>query len=409
MSSKEQLRQIRRLTLALFISGTLNILVLASFVFWHFYERPVTYLELTPFQKSKIAPIAVHPTNAKLLSKLKEKTFEELHAHLGKTHLVEDGFTERDLALGILVEFHDLDLERALGFDPALSQKRVLVFEDGKEKVVAYPNLTKEQFDRVLNFLKTEKWPFKARGLFYLLKQGNDDSSLAEAFYLTGEFTSVEAFFKSKTVLRQEILLMLIDGDWGDLAQVYEKQRSLPDFSDQNRQKLLLAYLQLGSKAASRILIKTDFELASKRLSDATVLQIVRLLDQNSEEALSYLGLIAGSLRGDAVRILAQERYKEISGHAWEPLLSRAVIPAKPQAIFTKKESVLPVKTEAPKMALNTVPRLKKTLLYIVQDGDSLWKISKRFKVPVEEIRSLNSLKDDTLKAGTPLKIPDKK
>ncbi|MBA3721576.1 MAG: LysM peptidoglycan-binding domain-containing protein [Parachlamydiaceae bacterium] len=44
--------------------------------------------------------------------------------------------------------------------------------------------------------------------------------------------------------------------------------------------------------------------------------------------------------------------------------------------------------------------------LYIVQDGDSLWKISRRFGVDMEILKKHNDLKTNSIKPGTALKIP---
>lgn len=49
---------------------------------------------------------------------------------------------------------------------------------------------------------------------------------------------------------------------------------------------------------------------------------------------------------------------------------------------------------------------MRKDRLYIVQEGDSLWKIARRFNVDVEHLRAHNKLKSDALKPGTPIRIP---
>jgi LysM repeat protein len=51
-------------------------------------------------------------------------------------------------------------------------------------------------------------------------------------------------------------------------------------------------------------------------------------------------------------------------------------------------------------------PILKKDKIYVVQDGDSLWKIANKFKVDVEVLKSYNRLQSDFLKPGSTLKIP---
>jgi D-gamma-glutamyl-meso-diaminopimelic acid endopeptidase CwlS len=46
-----------------------------------------------------------------------------------------------------------------------------------------------------------------------------------------------------------------------------------------------------------------------------------------------------------------------------------------------------------------------KSVSYTVQDGDTLWKIAKRFKVKPDEIKSWNSMKSDSIRPGDVLKI----
>ena len=49
-----------------------------------------------------------------------------------------------------------------------------------------------------------------------------------------------------------------------------------------------------------------------------------------------------------------------------------------------------------------------KPLVYVVQEGDSLWRIAQRAGVKVDEIKKLNGLKSDALKKGTVLKLPSR-
>lgn len=390
--SKTHLNQIRNLSIALFLSGFLNIFMIVFGVYWILQEKsPLLYIEQKPLvQKTTY----VSPSSAELLRRYKSKTYEQLLPLLTKTSLVEDGFTERDLALGVLVTFHEFDLDRALGTMPT---RRMLSFDEGKDKVIVYPNLGNKQFEILNHFIKIEKWPFKPKGLFFLLKNERlKDSTLNDAFYLTPEFASLEALFKETK--REDLLQMIVEGGWGLLSAFNEKQRSLQDLTSENRQKLLLSYINEGSQKAAHLLLKTDFEFAVKRLSDTTILSILRKLNETTPETLRFLTLILGSPRGDEVKSLASSHYQRLAGKSWEPLISRETIATAPVLILPKKE-------EPPKISVKA-PTVKKSLLYIVQDGDTLWKIAKRFKVSVEEIRALNQLKKDSLKPGEPLKLP---
>ena len=95
----------------------------------------------------------------------------------------------------------------------------------------------------------------------------------------------------------------------------------------------------------------------------------------------------------------------------------KAVEPVKPAPqkplVMTKQnqpKKIVPEKKSSGKaIAVKTppaAPAKKKDRLYIVQEGDNLWKISRRFKVDVNVLRGHNKLKSDALKPGTTLKIP---
>jgi len=49
-------------------------------------------------------------------------------------------------------------------------------------------------------------------------------------------------------------------------------------------------------------------------------------------------------------------------------------------------------------------PKREKT--YVVQEGDSLWKIARKYKIDIDLIKKRNGLKSDALKPGTTLKLP---
>jgi LysM repeat protein len=70
------------------------------------------------------------------------------------------------------------------------------------------------------------------------------------------------------------------------------------------------------------------------------------------------------------------------------------------------------VKKDEERMQINSVSSAKRVnqpyRLYIVQEGDSLWKISRRFGVDMEVIKRANELQSNAIQPGTMLKIPGK-
>lgn len=342
-----------------------------------------------PVKEEHLQAQNLHPTNAAALSYYKSQAFEKLIPALKKTGLIEDGYRERDLALGVLVSFHDFDLDKALKSHSHTLEKRILTFNDAQETLLVYPRITDQQYQAIYTFAQKEKWPFKAKGLFSLLKkeQFKDEPTLHDAIFLTPEFATVEVLFKGFNISRPTLIQMLREGSFGLILAFHEK--SGKNLTPETRQQLLLAYLNEGSPVAGHLLLKTDFEFAAKRVSDTTALSMIATLDQNSKEAASFLAILSASSRGEAVKLAAKAKYQQLTGKSWEPLVSRETAPV-------KVEKVVPFP-----------PKPNKELLYIIQDGDSLWKIAKRFNVTIEELRELNKLKGDSLKPHAPLRVPD--
>lgn len=231
---------------------------------------------------------------------------------------------------------------------------------------------------------------FKTKKLFSLLKKEEfiEDSSLQDTIFLTPEFRTVEALFKDVNTPKEKLLKMLQEGGYELLLAFHEKSQG--NVTPNLRKKFLLAYLNKGSQTAGELLLKTDLEFASKHLGDAAALSLIQHLHFPTNEAISFLTILAASAREDALKSAAKAKYKELTGKSWEPLVSR-------ETSLVKVEKVVPFPAK---------PR--KELLYIVQDGDSLWKIAKKFSATIEEIRELNKLKTDALKPGTPLRVPDR-
>lgn len=406
MRKEIDLQKVKRLTLALIVSGALNIFGAAFLVYWALYESPL--LEV-PQEKVFSEPAKKWSLvkNDELLRHYKTLSFEMLLPKLSKKGLVEDGFTERVLALGILVAYHDFDLQKALRGELFPKEKRALSFNQGKDQIIIFPGMTDRQFEAVENFAATEKWPFKSRGLFQLLQKERykEEISLQEAFMLTPEFKVMQKFF-AKTD-KNSLLQMLRQSDWAPLAAFYENNKGKNTLSEEERQKLLFSYFKAGSGEAAALMLKTDFDFTTRRLSDATLLTLLNQLPGDTKELPAFLNVLIASPRGDELKDAAKKKYAELTGKKWEPLPLRATAPLI-KASTMGKVMMEKAKVTPPKTSLAEGPLVKKTQdkIYTVQEGDSLWKIGKRFKVSVESLRALNKLKSDQLKPGTPLKIP---
>lgn len=444
-----QLDKTRRLTGALILSGGLNVIVLALLLYWAVRERvPLPYCEYKPAeQQEQQAPLADQRTSSQVILAYKDLSFDQLVSRLQQTQLIENGFTQRDLALAALVSFYHFDLRRALTGLPQPTQQRAFVSRLPKEgksiKWVVYPDLSNEQFAAIVHFVQTERWPLTSRGLFLLLQKGKEkeDKRIAEAFFLTREFLAVEMLFNraQSSVSKHELLRVIQEGNWKLLNEFIQHQRTSNDLSDARRQRFLLDYVKHGSSTAAYLLLKSDGEFAVKKLDDTDAIAVLELLPKKTSESEKFALELLTSPRSNAVWKISAERLYEYAGEevpsacshqnalkrfAPHRLLAQhldtAIKSVQPQQLtvsVTPKKlppptpPVPPKKTPAiptvqPKKGIIASPPPPKERVYVIQEGDSLWKISRKFNVSIETIKAKNQLKSDKLKPGTALRIP---
>ena len=137
------------------------------------------------FPISLEAPAPVLSTNQEVLEKYSQLSQEELFLHLENDEPLEEGLTRRDLALASLSAFHHFHVDRALGWAPL--QKRALSFShlDEAMTIPVFAGLGSEQFNAILHYAKTEKWPLTPRGLFFEIQRSfpKKDPALWGAFF----------------------------------------------------------------------------------------------------------------------------------------------------------------------------------------------------------------------------------
>jgi len=78
-----------------------------------------------------------------------------------------------------------------------------------------------------------------------------------------------------------------------------------------------------------------------------------------------------------------------------------------------KEDSVADKKSNSAKtnvvVASTTIKRIKPVFIYhTVQPGDTLWRISQRYQLKVDDIKKANNISGNTLKQGVKIKIPVK-
>lgn len=362
------IKRFRLLVVALILSCALNIGLLFAFIF------PADKILLPQVRTGQIQD-PIQSTYKNFLVSSSKLSFAELVAFLTNRELVEEGLTQRDLALAALVAFHDFHLEKALSSSP--DQTRQVVFSPD-QTIELYPGLDDEQFDAIIRFAYREKWPLTPKGLFQVLKKRGlplSDESLKNAFFSTPEFRSLQQLFQKSMLQSPENLLSLIcEGPWSLLDQFVKEQSQVLDLSADRRRNLLLSYLSQGSSVAAQILLQTDFVFARQKMEDSSIAVLLSLLKEKTPEAERFCRELLIAPRTDLIWKAASERLYVLTGQE---------IPQLPQS--------------AP-----NAPRQQ----HIVKDGENLWKIARQYKVRVDDLVKVNELEKDQLRPGMILFVP---
>ncbi|MEC7839709.1 MAG: LysM peptidoglycan-binding domain-containing protein [Chlamydiota bacterium] len=416
----DPLKKLRKLSQLLIFSGTMNIIMLATLAYWHIKERPPT--PVCERKPASYKPLEISTDNNAIINSLSGLPQEELIKALKNNTLVDNGYYIRDLALGVLTTHHYFDLDRALIGNTKPSQKRFLIYTDetgNKKELTVFSGLNEPHYAAIETFIKTEKWPLTSQGLFYQLqKEGSSSNkSLKYAFFITPEYMTIELLFKRapQNISRDEILDVLLQGSWSMLANFSEKQRIAQDLSDEQRRTLLLNYIDKGSTCAATLFLKTDSVYAIKKLDDDHVVAILKLSTERTANAARFALATLASPRSDDVWKEASHRLYEFSGETKPEKFNRNQVLTRflPLTVQEKEPVKQPPKNIIPKTinkkAIVKAPKPKTSnwkRAYTVMEGDSLWKISRMFKVDIQELKKHNNLKNDSLTPGSMIIVP---
>jgi LysM repeat protein len=383
------------LTQALIISCTLNVGLLSTFIYFAISDnnRPIA---------SKSSSIS-HPLKESLdlqstLVKYSSLTMQELLLRLGNNDHVESGCSRRDLALACLVAFHHFNLERALG--GLTLQKREITYVPSSGDPIpltVFPGLVDYQFQAIVHYAKTEKWPYTSEGLFLEIQSNRPpyDPSLLEAFSLTPEFHFISLLFsKTGISLKKEYLAALLSQcSWPILSETTENLRIYAEFTLEERRHFLLRLIGEKSKIAAKIFLEADPEYCLRHLNNEQVLTLCNLLADKTPP--SFLKQLLESPRNDTIwKTAATILYDQAAEELPETL---SLEETKRRFIQLKAPSTL---------KQQPTPRKATAKTYIVQSGDSLWKIAREHNTTVKALRMRNDLHSDRLKIGQTLLLP---
>jgi hypothetical protein len=441
-------RQARWLTQSLILSGALNIGLLLTFFYLIIKDKSVaTVIDHKPVEQ--IQSLADHRSNMELFRELRKMTFHQLVTTLNDKQLVEDGYAQRDLALGCLVSFYHFNLQKALSGIPV--QQRQLIFEKKRDPslagVTVYPGLSDAHFQSLIHFATTERWPLTSKGLFLQIKhtKGHIEPSLMETFFLTQEFLEVETLFShsKRPTDKYVILAMLREGDWQVLSEFAAGQLAAQDLSEANYQRLLLHYIDRHSKIAARLMLLHHGDFAVKKLDDKHVITILQLLREKTPESERFAQELLMSPRGDSVLKLAAARLYQFAKEPLpetydhiaaltkfipEQILKEKIkipndsnqIPVSKQPLaivegaFLSKQpnrkavnlSSSSVKDRSSHFLAEKLAKNGKERLHVVGEGETLWLISKRYRVAIDVIKAMNGLESNSIYSGLVLRVP---
>ncbi len=157
------------------------------------------------------------------------------------------------------------------------------------------------------------------------------------------------------------------------------------------RRQLLLRACQQQCKTAAYLLLICDFDYTLKSLDDGQIEQLASLFCHPTGEAIHFFKSLAASLRSDAIKQLALQKLKE-----WKEELEPVAAKLSPRPSVGELRPVF----------RDPVPASPPPRLHIVQPGDSLWRLSSKYNVPIEKLMEFNGISSTNLPLGKALKIP---
>ncbi len=391
------------LTQALIISGTLNIGLISTFVYFVLKDKQEALaIELTPSPTADILA-----TNVQLLRSYSLLPYQELLLRLENSDHIEEGLAKRDLALACLVAFHHFNIDKALGGLPL--QKRTLPFtnNDGQETIdiPVFPGLADSQFHAILHYAKTEKWPLTSQGLFHEVKRSlaPRDPSLLDSFTLSPEFHAAYTLLTKTglTLTQEQVVDLITEGEWNTLSELSLQQRTVMDLNPERRRLFLLDHLSNHSKIAAKLLLDSDLEFVSKRLNDSQILTLLDLYTDKTLPLENFAKELLSSPRTGAVWRRAASLLYTFAGEAFPDPYDHTLALQR----FLPQPPIL--QTKAALQAPSPPPKSKRKV-HTVESGDNLWKIARKYQVSVEDLMRTNRMDTEKLRPGKQLEIPEK-
>ncbi len=359
-------QKIRLLTHLLVVSAAVNIAFGATL----FYSFAIKDSQV--FSHSPLPEVTIRKEHSALLQSFFQMSFEELVGELSSKVEISDGYRICDLALAILATYHYLDLERAL-MGEALEEREVMfIHTDGGEQfpLCLYPDVKEYHYSLIKGFIQENKYPFTAEGIFadLKIKKEHAPTDLVSAFMLSKEYLAIYTFVSRffEELPREKLVLLLMDGGFQDVERFYYLYLENMHKPKEMLRYFFQTYTKLESKHAAEMWLAVDEEHILRQLSNEELMQVCKLTDNQN-----FLQKVNESVRGSEVRALAEEKLPAVEKE----------VPEEKRSEFTE---------------------------YVVQSGDSIWKIAHRHKISMKNLKAYNKLSSDILRPGQKLQIPKK-
>ncbi len=320
----------------------------------------------------ELPEVCLKKEHSDLLQNFFLMSFDELVLELSNATLISDGYEIRDLALAILSSYHYLDLEKALRGETLEVREVMFVHTDGGEQfpLTLYPDVKDYHFSLIKAYVDETKYPFTSEGLFAELKVMKEQSptDLALSFMHSKEYVAIYSFVNRffETVAKEKVLLVLLEGTYQDIERFYYLYLENIDKPKEMIRYFLKTYCNMGSKFAASMWLEIDEDYILRQLNNEEISNVMKLTNNQN-----FLNKVKTGVRSHDVREIAKEKLPL-------PELSKPI-----------------------KSTHRSIP-------YIVQKGDSFWKIAHKHKMSIEEIKKENNLTSDLLRPGQSILIPKK-
>lgn len=412
------LRKLQLLTAALMLSMTINIGL--GCALW----RKSHLLPQVQFAQLISDQFEMGPANCHVLKQMSDWDYARLTIELSNQEVVEDGYSRGALALAVLIANFDFDIQRSMG--TRALQKRFVKIDEGKTSYELIAGLDRSDFAQIQQFAHQERWPITAQGLHKLIQQNvsEDRSSknrderhlLADAFMSSNVFACFERLFPND-IPKSDLVTITQYLDWNQLAKILTSNLAPTHKVERHRawqrRQMLIDAVNRGCKTAAYMLILCDFDYTVRHTSDSDLAQLLCLLDTYTAEAMNVALGVLKSSRENNIRALAAKKAGDFLDiplpreDQWK-WLAQAFLGNAHSGQRLWPIDLLQVDSEPVEIAAEDLEPEKpfgNERMHIVQRGDSLWKLSKKYGLSIQQLMALNDMTQDLLKIGQILQI----